>query len=165
MFRVGWIGHDREEVLVAADPTHIFRRSCARTSHAGGKLEVSVAGDELLELDCMKPTVAKIIEVGKGAAVLGTEIPQPHFVFGKDAGVVFKAAVFQEFGIAVPKAAYTEFMQVVVPPIESRLDCKMELVQAPSGWHDKSSPDRGLYLGQRDTDLNGGRLFGAHSSE
>ena len=82
---------------------------------------------------------------------------QPHFVLIEEAGIVRKTAIVCGLEISVAEAADAEFMQVVVPPVEGRLDCEMEFAQAPGAWHDKPSPDRRVDPGQRNSYPHGVR--------
>lgn len=88
----------------------------------------------------MAPVVTEVIEVGEGSRVFTSEVAQPHLALVKEARVVVKATVVCNFGISVAQLTKVEFVQVAVPPVESRLDRQMEFAQVPRGWHDKPSP-------------------------
>jgi hypothetical protein len=153
MLSVGWIGHDREKVLVTAHPTHVLRRARAFAGDTRGDPGSDGERNMPFDLDGVYPVVAEIVDVGEGYAVLAAEVAKSNLALVEDTRVVLEAALFQDIGVSITKSADAEFVQMITPPVEGRLDRKMEFAEVPGSRHDKPSPDRRADFGQRDLDL------------
>src|SRR6185437_6835508 len=99
------------------------------------------------------PAVAEVVEIVERGAGRPVEVEEAHLALIEGAGVVVEAEVLDQGRIAVAQAADAELVQVIVPPVESRLDHEVKLAEVPCPGKDKASPDEGIDLGERDPDL------------
>src|SRR5271154_3144040 len=71
----------------------------------------------------------------------------------EQARAVFECHVL-DVGIAISKPTDAKLVKVRVPPIESRLDRQVKLIESPIQRHDQSSPDRRLNFIERDAECS-----------
>jgi hypothetical protein len=98
--------------------------------------------------------VTKIIKSRK-PRTFAHEIPQANLVLIKDPRIALERAVLKSCGITVTQSADTELMEVIVPPVEGRLDRQMKLMKVPIYRHDETATDFWLNVVERNSGLDG----------
>jgi hypothetical protein len=71
----------------------------------------------LLDFDLVLPVVAEIVSVAEADVSQPAEVEQTDFPLVEDAGVIVKADIVDQGGIAVTEPADAELVQMGVPPI------------------------------------------------
>ena len=123
-------------------PTSSGGRARAPSKHAGETGRV-VEGQPLLDFNNVTPVVAEIVRVDEPHARIATEASQRDLALIEQARAVFECHVL-DVGIAITKTTDTKLMKMRVPPIESRLDREVKLIESPIQRHGQSSPNRRL---------------------
>lgn len=152
MFGVCLVRHDFQEALVTGDTTDIFGRPGARSIDTGPVLWRDIKRHEFLDHDSVAPVITEVIDVIEHGSM--REVAEANLTTIKDAGVVFIRILRQEPDIAIAQSANLELVQMIVPPVEGRLNGKMQLPKVPARRQNKSTPDFRLDLIQRNVNLD-----------
>src|SRR5271163_1082558 len=147
------IGHDFEKGFVTGQAAHVFRRSRSGAVQTCRETRRVFEGQPLLDFNNVTPVVAEIVRVDEPHALIATEVSQRDLALIEQARAVFECHVL-DVGIAITKATDAKLMKMKVPPIESRLDREVRLVETPIQRHDQSSPDRRLNFIERDAEFS-----------
>ncbi len=151
MFGVRFVRHDFQETLVSRHATHIFGRPGPRPIDAAPVLGCDIEGPEFLDYDRMAPAIAEVIEITEDGTLF--EVAKTDVSGAEDTRVVVKGIFGQQLHIAVAQSTDPKLVKVVIPPIESRLDGKMQLFEVPVRRQNQPTPDLRLDLIQRNVDL------------
>lgn len=165
MFGIGRIGHDFEEAFVSAHATDIFGRPRPRAFDAGAMFRGLVQCKKRFHLDPMAPVVAEIVDIGEAGAFF--EIAKAHLPKIKDARIVIKRIFRQERDVTIAQSADPELVEMIIPPVECRLDGKVQLLEVPLARQDETTPDIQFDLVEANADLDGiaGREHGVNEQE
>lgn len=85
--------------------------------------------------------------------MFAAKVVQLHLTLIEQARIVFERHIF-DFSVAEAQTADAKLVKVRVPPIESRLDRQMKLVETPAQRHNQSSPDQRLDVINRDAEFS-----------
>lgn len=129
MFGVCLVRHDFQEALVPGDTTDIFGRPGTCSIDAGPVLWRDIKRREFFDYDSVAPVITEVIDVIEHGSL--REVAEANLMTIKDAGVVFIRILRQELDIAIAQAADVELVQMIVPPVEGRLNSKMQLPKIP----------------------------------
>ncbi len=124
MFGILRVADDFQELLIARNAANIFGWSGTGAIKASRLLGGDIKGKQFLKLDRMMPVVAKIVEVRERRS-RAHEIPQADFAFIEDPRIIREGTLLKNCDIAVTQAADVELMEMIVPPVEGRLDRQM----------------------------------------
>src|SRR5262245_47542696 len=154
MLGMAAIGYDRKEFLIAASPANVFGRARTGAPDTGSRARCDLKGEKPLHLDGMSPTVTQVIEIRKPKSVAPFEVEKADLPFVKQAGVGLEPEIVVSIRIAITQTTDLEFMQMVVPPIESGLNAEVQLSQMPGQRHDETTPDHRLDLVEHNSELH-----------
>ena len=148
------IGHDFEKGFETENAAHVCRRSRSGAVQTCGETGRVFEGQPLLDFHNVTPVVAEIVRVDELHARIATEVSQRDLALIEQARAVFECHVL-DVGIAITKATDAKLMKMKVPPIESRLDREVKLIESPIQRRDQSSPDRRLDVVKRNPRFDG----------
>ena len=157
------IADDVQKLLISRDTADIFGRPGTSTVDAGRVLGNGIEEDHLLNFDRMMPVVAEIINVGE-LYPSAAEIAKANLTFVEDPRIAFDRAFFGDRSVAIAEPSDMEFVEMIVPPTERRLDRQVKLLKIPCARHDQASPDSRLDLVDGYQELNGVGRF-EHGTE
>ena len=98
---------------------------------------------KFLDFNRVTPVIAEIVYVGEPHALFAAKVLKLDLALIEQAEAVFECHILP-VGIAISKTPDAKLVKVRVPPIESRLNRKVKLVEAPSQRYDQLSPNRRL---------------------
>jgi hypothetical protein len=148
------IGHDFEKGFETENAAHVCRRSRSGAVQTCGETGRVFEGQPLLDFHNVTPVVAEIVCVDELHARIATEVSQRDLALIEQARAVFECHVL-DVGIAITKATDAKLMKMKVPPIESRLDREVKLIESPIQRHDQSSPNQRLDVDKRNPKFDG----------
>lgn len=154
MLRIVRISNNDQKAFVTVGASNVLGRTCLRSVYADRNFGRRLDCHASLDLDEMTPVISEVITVKKGRTFCA-EVTEKDLFFPKCLLGTFASISIDIIGFAVAQPTDTEFVQMIVPPIEGCLDNEMELPEVPTRRHHNRSPDCRLDLIESDTKLNG----------
>lgn len=153
VFGIGQVDHDFEEAFVSAHATDIFWRPRPRAFDASAMFRGLAQCKKRFHMDLMAPVVAEIVDIGEAGAFF--EIAKAHLPKIKHARIVVKRIFRQERDVTKAQPADPELVEMIIPPVECRLDGKVQLLEVPLARQDETTPDIRLDLVEANANLDG----------
>src|ERR1700741_1042436 len=147
---VAGIGEGLEEFAIAPRTTDVLGWAVALGLNQAGIKHARFGIDQTLDLDCVLPAIAEVVEILQGlCADVFEDIAEPRFASIHEVTTPICIGI----GGTPADAARADFVQMTVGPAHGCLDSQMQPVEPDIEWHLDAAQNHGLDFVESDLEV------------